>query len=92
MKKFMNCKVQEKEKMMLMRSIVIGFVLGVVSVMCHESANPMLWECHCWDYKSNEAFKRLTQRPTPRRRTREPTFSPLPENWPEFLKHGFWDP
>ena len=57
----------------------------------HAPRNPNLWECHCWDYQTNEAFKRLSKRPTTQPSVIAPTQAPLPANWPLFLKPEFWE-
>jgi hypothetical protein len=64
----------------------VAILMYAFGVLAHQPGNPNLWECHCWDYTVNEAFKRLSPRPTPR-----PTVSPLPDDWPDFLKPSFWE-
>ena len=62
-----------------MMRLTVGrlLLLFVVCVGGHLHHN-VLWECQCWDKHLNDILKKA---PTPRP-TRQPTYSPLPADWP----------
>ena len=74
-------------------ALIYWMCVAVITVCAHDGSNSMLWECHCWDYVKNELLKKNTVHARKQRTmapTVKPTYSPVPANWPEFLKPGFW--